>query len=267
MQNLQAADVPSALDELDRLRTVIAGRRPAFFLDYDGTLTPIVERPELALLPAATREVLRRLAARYPTLVVSGRGREDVERLVDLPGIACAGSHGFDIAGPLRFAPAAAAEPVVAAITRELEAELARVPGAQVEPKRFTVAVHYRRVDPDRVREVERVVDRLLAAHPGLRKTGGKMVWELRPDLDWDKGRAVVWILGALGLDRPDVVPVYLGDDVTDEDAFRVLRERPGDGGLGILVAEEPRETAASFRLRDPEEVRRFLADFAEQPV
>jgi trehalose-phosphatase len=101
------------------------------------------------------------------------------------------------------------------------------------------------------------------------------MVWELRPDLDWDKGRAVLWILAALGLDRPDVVPVYLGDDLTDEDAFRALGEplRPTEGGgaardrigIGILVAEEPRETAARFVLRDPAEVRSFLEGFVEE--
>jgi trehalose 6-phosphate phosphatase len=287
---LQSTRLPSALADPDRLRAELAGRRPAFFLDYDGTLTPIVERPELARLAPATREVLRRLAARHPTVVVSGRGREDVERLVDLPELAYAGSHGFDIAGPsspgagesaaagpggapLRLEAAAEAEPAVAALSRALEAELGGVPGAQVEPKRFSVAVHYRRLDPVRLLAVEAVVDRLLAAHPGLRKTHGKMVWELRPDLDWDKGRAVLWILAALGLDRPDVVPVYLGDDVTDEDAFRALGEppRPSEGaaprdriGIGILVAEEPRETAARFVLRDPDEVRSFLEGFAE---
>jgi trehalose-phosphatase len=100
------------------------------------------------------------------------------------------------------------------------------------------------------------------------------MVWELRPDLDWDKGRAVLWILAALGLDRPDVVPVYLGDDLTDEDAFRALGEPPRQSGgappgarigIGILVAEEPRETAARFVLRDPDEVRSFLEGFVEE--
>jgi alpha,alpha-trehalase len=73
----------------------------------------------------------------------------------------------------------------------------------------------------------------------------------------------MVWILGALGLDRPEVLPIYLGDDVTDEDAFRALRERGEVGGVGVLVAEEPRETAARYRLRDPDEVREFLAAFA----
>ena len=264
MQGLQTPELPSALGELERLRAELAGRRPAFFLDYDGTLTPIVERPERALLAPASREVLRRLAERHPTVVVSGRGREDVARLVDLPGLTYAGSHGFDIAGELRFEAAAEAEPEVAAITRTLEDELARFPGAQVEPKRFTVAVHYRRVAPELLAALEEIVDRRLAAHPGLRKTHGKKVWELRPDLDWDKGRAMLWILGALGLDRPDVLPIYLGDDVTDEDAFRALRERDEGGGVGILVAEEPRETAARYRLRDPDEVRSFLAALAE---
>jgi trehalose-phosphatase len=187
---------------------------------------------------------------------------------VDLPELAYAGSHGFDIEGPasdgapLRYRAAEDAEPLVAAATRALEAELAGVPGAQVEPKRYSVAVHYRRVAPERAAEVEAAVDRELAGRPGLRKTHGKKVFELRPDLDWDKGRAVLWVLRALGLDRPEVAPVYVGDDVTDEDAFRALVGRSGDG-LGVLVAEEPRPTAAHYRLRDPEEVRRFLESFA----
>jgi len=263
-------ELPSALDDLPRLAAELAGRHPAFFLDYDGTLTPIVERPEDALLSPETREVLRRLAALAPVVVVSGRGREDVARLVGLPELTYAGSHGFDIdfdiGGPaagggdgrLGFRPAEDAEPAVRAVTEALERELAGVPGAQVEPKRFTVAVHYRRVPEARVPEMEAAVDRQLAAHPELRKTHGKRVWELRPALDWDKGRAVLWLLEALGLDRPDVAPLYLGDDVTDEDAFRALAGRPG-GGVGVLVADEPRETAARYRLRDPDEVRTLL--------
>jgi trehalose-phosphatase len=291
---------PSALDHLPHLfgaldavgeRQALPARlrrlRPALFLDYDGTLTPIVERPEDAALPEATREVVRRLAGRFPVIVVSGRGREDVARRVGLPELVYAGSHGFDIQGPgLRHAPARDAEPAIRAVTAGLERRLAGIPGAQVEPKRFTVAVHYRRVPEARVAAVEAAVDAELAAHPELRKAGGKKVWELRPGLDWDKGKAVLWLLRALGLASSpgrggergasvEYVPIYIGDDETDEDAFRALAERPGGledpsgsnrGGIGVLVAEEERETAASYRLRDPDEVRELLARLADLP-
>jgi trehalose-phosphatase len=129
-------------------------------------------------------------------------------------------------------------------------------------------------------------VDAELAAHPELRKGGGKKVWELRPGLDWDKGKAVLWLLRALGLASSpgrggergasvEYVPIYIGDDETDEDAFRALAERPGGledpsgsnrGGIGVLVAEEERETAASYRLRDPDEVRELLVRLADLP-
>jgi alpha,alpha-trehalase len=102
---------------------------------------------------------------------------------------------------------------------------------------------------------VEEAVDAALKANPELRKTYGKKVFELRPRIDWDKGRAVLWLLAALGLDRPDVLPLYLGDDDTDEDAFVALAGR----GIGILVADRPQETAAEYRLKDPDAVGRFL--------
>ncbi|HEY9421471.1 MAG TPA: trehalose-phosphatase, partial [Thermoanaerobaculia bacterium] len=91
---------PSALERWDEIETHLRGRRPALFLDYDGTLSPIAPRPEMATLPEPTREVLRRLAGEVPVVIVSGRGREDVAALVGLDGLAYAGSHGFDIAGP-----------------------------------------------------------------------------------------------------------------------------------------------------------------------
>ena len=82
-------------------------------------------------------------------------------------------------------------------------------------------------------------------------------MYELQPDIDWNKGRAVVWLLETLGLDQPEVLPLYIGDDRTDEDAFRVLAHR----GIGIVVGEQPRPTAARYALKNPAEVERFLRE------
>jgi trehalose-phosphatase len=236
------------------------GRRLAVFLDYDGTLTPIVERPEDAVLDAGTRDALRRLAARHTVAVVSGRDLADVRARVGIEGIHYAGSHGFDIAGPRGshvHEAARASAPLLAAAADELERDCAQLAGVQVERKRFALAVHFRRARAADVPAVEAAVDRALARHAGLRKTGGKKIFELRPDVDWDKGRAVLWLIAELGLEA--ALPVYIGDDLTDEDAFRALAGR----GLGIAVQETPQPTAAAYTLRDPGEVRTLLAGLA----
>jgi trehalose 6-phosphate phosphatase len=251
---------PSALERLPEITARLAGRRLALFLDYDGTLTPIVERPEDAVLAEPTRDVLRRVAERHAVAIVSGRDLADVRARVGIEGLYYAGSHGFDIAGPRgshTHEAALAAAPLLAAAAGELERGLKPLAGVQVERKRFAIAVHFRRARESDVAPVEAAVDRALARHPGLRKTGGKKIFELRPDVDWDKGRAVLWLLGELGLGA--ALAVYIGDDVTDEDAFRALAGR----GVGIAVQDAPQPTAAHYTLRDPGEVRELLARLA----
>jgi trehalose-phosphatase len=235
-------------------------RRLALFLDYDGTLTPIVERPEDAVLAEETRAVLRRLAGRHAVAVVSGRDLEDVRARVAVEGITYAGCHGFEIAGPRGnrvHGAAAAAAPQLAAAADQVAHEVKGLPGVQLERKRFTLAVHYRRARDADVPAVRDAVARAQARHPALRVTSGKKVLELQPDVDWDKGRAVLWLIETLGLQ--DALAVYIGDDVTDEDAFRALAHR----GVGIAVQEAPQPTAAQYTLRDPDEVRALLAGLA----
>ena len=255
--------VPLALEQLAEVRARIHGRRIVIFLDYDGTLTPIVERPELAVLSDAMRETLRALADRCTVVVISGRERSDVAGLVGLDKVIYAGCHGFDIGGPkgmeIRHEEGAGYVPIIAQAADELRRRLASIDGVIVENKTYTVAVHFRRVRAENVGRVEHSVETVLAGHPLLRKTFGKMVFELRPNMNWDKGKAVLWLLHALGLDEAGVVPCYLGDDVTDRDAFKALRGK----GISILVSEHPLPTCADYRLSDPSEVRIFLDELA----
>ncbi|HJU58034.1 MAG TPA: trehalose-phosphatase [Actinomycetota bacterium] len=256
-------DLPDALAARDEIRERLRGRAPAVFLDYDGTLTPIVERPEDARLPDPVRRALERLASRRTVAVISGRDLADVRRMMGVDGIAYAGSHGFDIAGPGALAEQHAVEvlPELDRAEEELRPMLEPVPGVRLERKRFAIAVHVRQVEERRVPDVEAAVDRAAGAHPRLRKTVGKKVIELRPNVEWDKGRAVLRLMDVLELDRADVLPVYVGDDVTDEDAFSVVRDR----GLGVVVRgeDDDRPTSARYSLAASGEIVAFLAELA----
>jgi alpha,alpha-trehalase len=248
---------PNALGEWSSIARMLEGGRLVVFLDYDGTLTPIADRPELAVLDEGMRRTLRRLASAWPTQIISGRGLEDVQRLVGLDSLWVAGSHGFDIAPPRGVSGgkqvAPEAEPEVHRAAEEVRRKTVAIPGVLVEDKRLSIAVHYRLVDEEDAPAVERAVDEVLTRHPGLRKSHGKKVFQVQPALDWNKGKALLWLLETTG--QQGASPIFLGDDATDEDAFAVLEER----GLGILVAELPRPTAARYALQNPFEVQAFL--------
>lgn len=248
-------ELPSALDALESL--VEPATEVFVSLDYDGTLTPIVARPELAVLAPEIRRLVEELADLCPTAVVSGRDRADVAERVGVPDVYYVGSHGFDIAGPpgsgVSFQVGAPYLPALDAVEAALRERTAGIPGALVERKRFSLATHYRLVARERVAEVCAIVDDVLAAYPTLRHEPGKEVIEVRPSVAWDKGRAVLWLLDALGLEG--ALAMHVGDDLTDETVFSVLAEN----GAGVFVGEEDRATAARYRLRDPREVEIFL--------
>jgi len=216
------------------------------------------------------REAVRRLAQRVPVVVVSGRDCKVLQELMGLDNLIVAGDHGFDIwsptGGSIQREEGASFEGFLREVEARLRAALADVPGALVEPKKRSVAAHFRLVPQEQRPRVKQIVDAILSEHPEeLKVTPGKMVFEIQPRLDWDKGKAVLYLLKALDLDRDDVVPVYLGDDFTDEDAFRALAGR----GIGIFVgsANDPettgRTTAADYVLNTIGEVEQFLTRLA----
>ncbi|MEX1367429.1 MAG: trehalose-phosphatase [Nannocystaceae bacterium] len=255
--------LPDALEHWTTLRQALSGGPLAVFLDYDGTLTPIRARPQDAVIDPGMRQAVQRLSERCFVAVVTGRGLDDVRSLVGLPGLVYAANHGLEIAGPdLRFEPDPTLRPTFAALRPAVDALVDGIEGVVVEHKGLSVAIHYRLADPGLVPQLEAGVDRLVAAHEGLRKGTGKMVMELRPAIDWHKGAAVRWLCDHLqqahGGARP--VPLMLGDDRTDEDALEAVRE----DGVGIFVGHPGWATAASYGLRDPAAVKVLLQRLAE---
>jgi trehalose-phosphatase len=252
--------IPSPLlGALDAVESAVeAASRLALFLDFDGTLAPIAESPGLARLPSGTRETLQALAGRdgWTVGIVSGRSLDDVRRRVGIDGLIYAGNHGLEIAGGgLHFDEprALALKADVGGAVGVLVPLLGHIDGALVEPKGQTASVHYRRVRAEDRDEVERVVRRAVPEdHPDLVVVAGKMVWEVRPRVVWNKGTAIGWIRDRLGLAQ--ALTFYLGDDRTDEDAFARI------GPFVTARVGPPQPTRAGYRIADTDEVAEFLS-------
>ncbi len=218
-------------------------------MDYDGTLAPIVPHPEDAWMACETRAALERLTrnSKYTVALVSGRELADLESRVGIPGIVYAGNHGLEIRGRgLEFSIEGVSE--LPRIVAELRAGLRVITGAEVEDKGRTASVHFRRVAAENWPAVERTVRGTVPS--GIEIREGKMVFEIRPLVAWNKGSAVRWIVEHLGLEG--ALLAYFGDDRTDEDAFAVLPE-----GVTVRVGEG--ESLARWRMRDVEQVGEFL--------
>lgn len=250
---------PNALDAYGQLIGMVAGRQPLICLDFDGTLSEIVADPDAATLVDGAADALGQLAKQCPVAILSGRDLADVRDRVGVPGLWYAGSHGFELSAPdgshHQHDAAIDAVAVLEEAAADLRAELSQVPGVRVEHKRFAVAVHYRNAAAERVAEAIAAVHRQ-GHRRGLRVTGGRKVVELRPDVDWDKGTALAWIRDRIG-QTGRVLPIYIGDDLTDEDAFDAVRF----SGVGIVVRHDEDgdlATAAGYTLRNPADVRDF---------
>ncbi|XP_073158361.1 probable trehalose-phosphate phosphatase J [Henckelia pumila] len=266
---------PSALDMFQQITKASKGKQIVMFLDYDGTLSPIVNDPEQAFMSEAMRTTVRKLARYFPTAIVSGRCRDKVYNFVRLGELYYAGSHGMDIKGPSKgskhkkgtqailFQPASEFLPMIDEVYQQLLEIIKSTPGAMVENNKFCVSVHFRCVDEKKWTELARQVGSVLEGYPSLRLTQGRKVLEIRPTIKWDKGKALEFLLESLGYANcSDVFPVYIGDDRTDEDAFKVLRQR--GQGFGILVSKAPKDTNASYSLQEPSEVMAFLRRLVE---
>ncbi|KAK8516363.1 hypothetical protein V6N13_047064 [Hibiscus sabdariffa] len=266
---------PSALKYFKQISKRAKNMKIAVFLDYDGTLSPIVDDPDQAFMSDAMCSAVRNVAKYFPIAIISGRSRDKVDGLTEL---FYAGSHGMDIVGPVShtefdvhpncirstdqqgkevslFTPAREFIPMIDEVFKTLVENTKDIKGAKVENHKFCASVHYRNVEEKNWPTIVQCVHDILKDYPRLRLTHGR---KIRPVIDWNKGKVVEFVLKSLGLsERDDVLPIYIGDDKTDEDAFKVLRE--GDRGCGILVSSVPKESNAIFFVREISEVQKFL--------
>jgi len=229
------------------------------FLDYDGTLTPIVSRPELALCPSEVKrhlEKLRDLPGVYLT-IISGRSLEDVRGKVGVSGITYVGNHGLEIENPAGrhkkiLVPASKRE--LKRITQNLQNAMKEIPGILFEEKGPILSVHYRNIPQKFLTQVPQVVEAELQRWRNRWKTAsGKMVLEIRPKVEFNKGdalREILTIFSSQGL-----LPIYLGDDQTDEDAFGILKGK----GISVFIGPGGLPSEADFFLQNPDEVQEFL--------
>lgn len=234
-------------------------QKPMIFLDYDGTLTPIVANPEQAYLSASMRDVVQEVAHDLPVAIVSGRERQDVQQLVGLREVYYAGSHGYDIAGPegitMELQEAQSLVPELRSLYTRLLHDLLDYNGIQLELKRFSLAIHYRNLDPELASLLQQRVEVSLEQFPDLRLNGGKKVLEVQPAIPWDKGQAMLWLMRQVEDSGTARFPIFIGDDLTDENAF----EKMPESGFGILVGQVDHPTAAQYNLSDVTEVEAFL--------
>lgn len=226
------------------------------FCDLDGTLARISRRPDLVSLGKRNHELLENLASnkKFKIAIISGRSNDQLKQIVNVDGIYYAGNHGFEISGPrLNFKQPDALKRsrFLKAVASEFQLELESIPGVIIEDKGLTVSVHYRMVRPSQREKVVSIVERIVDKYRALRMTTGKMIVEARPRARWHKGLAALKLLRSLG--RQGVV-IYIGDDTTDEDAFRSLA-----GHITIKVMHKHAKTKARYYLRSIGEVWRFI--------
>jgi trehalose-phosphatase len=230
------------------------------FFDYDGTLTPIVSAPELAKLSPGIKKVLTKLrdTPGFNVAVISGRSLKNIKKTVGLKKIAYAGNHGLEMERGSREilkTGCNSVKPLLKKIYVSLYQKLQDVDGVRIEDKGCTLSLHYRLAAPENrslIKKIFSAVVRPYCFEGKIRVSAGKMVFEVRPGVDWNKGNAV---LSFLSRAKKNAFPIYVGDDVTDEDAFNAISGK----GVSIFVGGPNRRVKADYYLKDTADVVKFM--------
>lgn len=236
------------------------------FSDFDGTLTFIVERPEMAYPSLKIKSLLQELSKnrRFTVGIISGRALTDLKHRVGVRDIIYAGNHGLEIEGPgFNFIDPVGRETVnlLKILYRLLNKAFTGIKGVLIEDKGLSLSIHYRSVPEKDISAVKHTLDKVTGTAQMLEKikiTTGKKVYEIRPPANWDKGRAINWLLERYAdvRDKHSCIPIFMGDDLTDEDGFKSVNRKQG---ISIFVGDEETVSNAQYFVRSPDEVERFL--------
>jgi trehalose 6-phosphate phosphatase len=253
-------------------RQVNEASQTLLFLDYDGTLTPIVARPEMAVLSSQARQVLKQISRHrlFKLAIISGRSLSEIRTLLALENIAYAGNHGLEIECPPEYCQGRGAETTTFAhpIAKEFQPRLERleqrlrkrfagIDGIVIQNKGLSLSVHYRLVEETRVERIRQLFSEAIESEDvkdKLQVTKGKKVLEVRPPIDWNKGKAIEWLLQLYG--TRGSLPIFAGDDLTDEDGFRIMNKI---GGISIFVGKNKASSNARYYLNSPEQLYHWL--------
>lgn len=250
--------------QVDKIKEYLRNKFILLLLDYDGTLAPIAQTPQKAVILRESKELLEELSkSQFCKIgIISGRSLEDIKKAVGIKNIIYAGNHGLEIEGPkIKFEGLVSPElkQVIHNIAQDLQKKLSSINGVLIEDKGLTLSIHYRLVKEKDLSTLERIffeiTDNFIACNK-IKISSGKKVYEIKPPIKWDKGKVALWLMARQQFIAGDnkVLPVYIGDDMTDEDAFKDLKNK----GLTVFVGK-PGHSAADYYLNDAKEVSKLL--------
>lgn len=249
-------------NDLDTIEQQLSKRKYTnLFLDFDGTIAPITPSPDKVRIPAETLGILEKMCEYQHVFVaiMTGRSFSDIKKIIPIKDIHFAANHGLEISGMKRGEIVPNASRLVRTVKKisdDLNKVLLTVPGAWVENKSLTASVHYRIVPSSHIAELNRLVGEITLRYieeGTIKLTRGKKVIEIRPNIAWHKGKAVRWMQKNIAKKRAS--NIYIGDDETDEDAFKALNP-----AFTVKVAQDAKvETEAMYYVNNPTEVRFFL--------
>ncbi len=251
-------------DDLRKIKKNLERRYLFLFLDYDGTLTSIAKTPNKAVISPETKRLLSLLSQKKNCrlAIISGRDLVDIKKRVGLKNIIYSGNHGFQIEGPkikYELTVPLGYKKILQRIKLKLKEKISGIKGAFVEDKNLSLALHFRLADRKQWPSIKTIFHETIIVYlikNEIKIKSGKKVLEVRPPLPWDKGKVVLWLLArqeALPKNQK-IIPIYIGDDVTDEDAFKALKKR----GLTIFVGNSD-SSQAKYYVKDVKEVQDFL--------